>query len=54
MDRLRELLEVGIKFHGHKCPAMPMGVRAESPLEGTEAFASEDSPAQERNWLIKV
>ena len=28
MDDLKELLEVGIKFHGHKCPAMPLGLRA--------------------------
>lgn len=25
---LQELVEVGMKFHGHKCPAMPMGLRA--------------------------
>lgn len=25
---LGEFLEVGLKFHGHKCPAMPMGLRA--------------------------
>ncbi len=24
----KELLEVGIKLHGHKCPAMPLGIRA--------------------------
>ena len=24
----KELLEAGIKFHGHKCPAMPLGLRA--------------------------
>lgn len=23
-----ELLSLGLKFHGHKCPAMPMGLRA--------------------------
>ncbi|MFQ5721150.1 MAG: FmdE family protein, partial [Candidatus Aminicenantales bacterium] len=23
-----ELLEMAIKFHGHKCPAMPLGLRA--------------------------
>ncbi len=23
-----ELFEIGIKFHGHKCPAMPLGIRA--------------------------
>ena len=26
--QLEELVEVGMKFHGHKCPAMPMGLRA--------------------------
>ena len=25
---LQEYFEVGMKFHGHKCPAMPMGLRA--------------------------
>lgn len=24
----KEYLELGMKFHGHKCPAMPMGLRA--------------------------
>ena len=28
MDELTELFEMGVKFHGHKCPAMPMGLRA--------------------------
>jgi formylmethanofuran dehydrogenase subunit E len=28
MEDLQELFEVGMKFHGHKCPAMPMGLRA--------------------------
>lgn len=23
-----ELLDMGLKFHGHKCPAMPLGLRA--------------------------
>lgn len=41
MDGLGELLETGIKFHGTKCPAMTMGLRAESTLGGTEAFASQ-------------
>jgi formylmethanofuran dehydrogenase subunit E len=26
--KFEELFEVGLKFHGHKCPAMPMGLRA--------------------------
>ena len=28
MNELEEYFEVGLKFHGHKCPAMPMGLRA--------------------------
>jgi formylmethanofuran dehydrogenase subunit E len=28
MNELKELYELGLKFHGHKCPAMPMGIRA--------------------------
>lgn len=28
MKDLKELFEIGMKFHGHKCPAMPMGLRA--------------------------
>ena len=28
MGDIKELFEVGMKFHGHKCPAMPMGLRA--------------------------
>jgi len=23
----KRLLEMGIAFHGHKCPAMPLGIR---------------------------
>jgi formylmethanofuran dehydrogenase subunit E len=26
--KFEELFEVGLKFHGHKCPAMPMGIKA--------------------------
>ena len=28
MQTFEEILETGLKFHGHKCPAMPMGLRA--------------------------
>ena len=28
MQDFKELLEMGLKFHGHKCPAMPLGLRA--------------------------
>jgi len=27
-EKLKELVELGIIFHGHKCPAMPLGIRA--------------------------
>ncbi len=27
-ENLKELFEIGVKFHGHKCPAMPMGLKA--------------------------
>ncbi len=28
MESFEELFETGLKFHGHKCPAMPMGLKA--------------------------
>ena len=28
MKNFEELLETGLKFHGHRCPAMPMGLKA--------------------------
>jgi formylmethanofuran dehydrogenase subunit E len=28
MKELKDYFEVGLQFHGHKCPAMPMGLRA--------------------------
>lgn len=28
MKELKEMVEIGMAFHGHKCPAMPMGLRA--------------------------
>lgn len=28
MQNFQELFEIGMKFHGHKCPAMPMGLKA--------------------------
>lgn len=30
MIEFKNYLELGIKFHGHKCPAMPLGLRAAS------------------------
>ena len=28
MQNLENLFEIGLNFHGHRCPAMPMGLRA--------------------------
>lgn len=28
MEKLADYIDVGLKFHGHRCPAMPLGVRA--------------------------
>jgi len=28
MENFEEVYEVGLKFHGHRCPAMPMGIKA--------------------------
>ena len=28
METLRDFLDVALEFQGHKCPAMPMGLRA--------------------------
>ena len=28
MENFDELFETGLKFHGHRCPAMPMGLKA--------------------------
>ena len=28
MEDLNEYYDVALNFHGHKCPAMPMGLRA--------------------------
>ncbi|QDU74581.1 FmdE, Molybdenum formylmethanofuran dehydrogenase operon [Bremerella volcania] len=42
------LLEWGIQFHGHKCPAMPLGIRA-----GLEACANLNVP-RSRNKKLHV
>ena len=28
MNDFDEILDLGLKFHGHRCPAMPMGLKA--------------------------
>ncbi len=45
MANLQELFETGLRFHGHKCPAMPMGLRA--GLAAMKVLGVERSPDKE-------
>lgn len=43
----RQLLELGIAFHGHKCPALPLGIRV--GLAAMKALGVERASNKERN-----
>ncbi len=45
MKEFNEYFDTAIKFHGHKCPAMPMGLRA--GLAGMKALGVERSKDKE-------
>ena len=45
MQELQDVYETGMKFHGHKCPAMPLGLRA--GLAAMEALGVERSQDKE-------
>jgi formylmethanofuran dehydrogenase subunit E len=45
MNNIQEYFETGLKFHGHKCPAMPMGLRA--GVAAMKALAVERSKDKE-------
>ncbi len=45
MENLNEVFESGLAFHGHKCPAMPMGIRA--GLTAMKALGVERSQGKE-------
>ncbi len=45
MKELAEYLDIAMKFHGHKCPAMPMGLRA--GLAAMQALGVERSKDKE-------
>ncbi|MBN2719605.1 MAG: formylmethanofuran dehydrogenase [Proteobacteria bacterium] len=45
MDSLSDYMKVALEFHGHKCPAMPMGLRA--GLAAMEALGVERSKDKE-------
>jgi len=48
----RELLAFGQKFHGHKCPAMPMGLR--TALAAMQALGVEHAPDGQLMALIEI
>jgi len=50
MNELKELYELGLKFHGHKCPAMPMGIRA--GLAALNAFGVKR--AQDKELVVEA
>jgi formylmethanofuran dehydrogenase subunit E len=51
MDR-QELLQKGLWFHGHKCPAMPLGLRAS--LAAMDALGVERAGAGELVALVEL
>ncbi len=52
MTTFEEILETGVKFHGHKCPAMPMGLRA--GLAAMNALGVERSQDKELRVLAET
>ncbi len=48
----KELLEFGMKFHGHKCPAMPMGLR--TALAAMKALGVEHAPDGQLMALVEI
>ena len=52
MEKFDELFETGLKFHGHKCPAMPMGLRA--GLAAMKALGVERSQDKELRVLSET
>ncbi len=52
MDRENELFKAGLLLHGHKCPAMPMGLRA--GLAAMEALGVERAKDGQLTALVEV
>jgi formylmethanofuran dehydrogenase subunit E len=52
MDRNDELYKAGLLLHGHKCPAMPMGLRA--GLAALEALGAERATDGQLTALIEI
>ena len=52
MDWQDELYKMGLAFHGHKCPAMPMGLRA--AVAAMEALGVQRAGAGELMALVEI
>ncbi len=52
MKNFEDYLETGLKFHGHRCPAMPMGLRA--GLAAMKALGVERAPDKELQVLAET
>jgi formylmethanofuran dehydrogenase subunit E len=52
MDRNSELYRVGLALHGHKCPAMPLGLRA--GLAAMEALGVQHAPDGQLSALVEI
>ena len=48
----KELLAFGQKFHGHKCPAMPMGLRA--ALTAMEKLGVKHAPDGQLEAILEL
>jgi formylmethanofuran dehydrogenase subunit E len=52
MENFEEILSTGFKFHGHRCPAMPMGLRA--GLAAMKALGVERSKDKELSVISET
>ena len=52
MDRNDELYKVGLALHGHKCPAMPLGLRA--GVAALEALGVHHAPDGQLAALVEI
>ena len=52
MTNFEELFDTGLKFHGHKCPAMPMGLKA--GLAAMKALGVERSEDKELSVIAET
>jgi formylmethanofuran dehydrogenase subunit E len=51
-EKLEQAFETGLKFHGHKCPAMPMGLRA--GLAAMRILGVERAPDKELSLISET